>query len=276
MKYLKGFIFFLFIFSPYALVSQGFHYQINTSAVNSVIKDIELPEGYTRIEYDSGSFAFYVQHLPIKRIGEPVMYYNGRIKSNSFHYAVLDVSVGNKDLQQCADALIRIRTEYLYANRRFDEINFYFTNGFRAEFSKWCQGYRIKVNGNDVSWYKTSINSDDYDTLIEFMEKVFTYAGSLSLSKELIFTDLSTIRPGDVFIHGGSPGHAMLVVDVAKNNNTGEKVFLLAQSFMPAQNIHIVINPDNEKLSPWYSINFGKKLDTPEWIFFNSEFMSFE
>jgi len=40
-------------------------------------------------------------------------------------------------------------------------------------------------------------------------------------------------------IRAGSPGHAMLVVDVAEDER-GRRIYLLAQSYMPAQDIHIV------------------------------------
>ena len=72
------------------------------------------------------------------------------------------------------------------------------------------------------------------------------------------------MQPGDVFIKGGFPGHAMIVVDVAVNKK-GEKIFMLAQSYMPAQDIHIVKNPGNETLSPWYVLGEGATIVTPEW-----------
>ena len=71
---------------------------------------------------------------------------------------------------------------------------------------------------------------------------------------------------GYVFIKGGYPGHAVIVMDVAENE-TGEKVFLLAQSYMPAQDMHILKNPNNPALSPWYSIDETQDLRTPEWTF---------
>jgi hypothetical protein len=50
-------------------------------------------------------------------------------------------------------------------------------------------------------------------------------------------------------------------------NNSGEKVFLLAQSYMPAQEIQILKNSTNSELSPWFSADFVGKLITPEWTF---------
>ena len=78
---------------------------------------------------------------------------------------------------------------------------------------------------------------------------------------------MKEIQPGDVFVKAGSPGHAMIVVDVALNETTRRKIYLLAQGYMPAQDMHIVSNPNNSKLSPWYEINETEKISTPGWIF---------
>lgn len=81
---------------------------------------------------------------------------------------------------------------------------------------------------------------------------------------------------GDVFLEGCSPGHCVIVVDMAENKVSGEKVFILAQSYMPAQDIHILINPGNGDGNPWYNLDFGEKLITPEWEFSSGQLMRFE
>jgi len=107
------------------------------------------------------------------------------------------------------------------------------------------------------------------------MELIFNYAGTLSLSKEMKAITIDQLNIGDVFIKGGSPGHAVIVVDVATNSETGAKIFLLAQSYMPAQEIQLLKNPSNEDLSPWYSTDFGDVLNTPEWTFYKNELKRF-
>ena len=92
------------------------------------------------------------------------------------------------------------------------------------------------------------------------------YAGTHSLSKSLHSKSIKDIAIGDVFIVGGFPGHAVIVVDVAENN-IGEKVFLLAQSYMPAQETQILKNYNDAKISPWYSANINERLYTPQWTF---------
>ena len=78
-----------------------------------------------------------------------------------------------------------------------------------------------------------------------------------------------------MFIQGGSPGHAVIVVDLAVNAKIGEKIFMLAQSYMPAQEIQVLRNPSSSNNSPWYEIN-GSTLETPEWDFEFSNLKSFE
>jgi hypothetical protein len=71
---------------------------------------------------------------------------------------------------------------------------------------------------------------------------------------------------GDVLIRGGSPGHAMLVVDMAEDDK-GHKIYMLSQGYMPAQDIHIVKNPSDPTKSPWFSLEGKGRIYTPEYIF---------
>jgi len=242
----------------------------------STLKErIMPPEGFERIEAKEGTFGDFLRNLPLKPDGTKVLYYNGGIKRNEVYAAVVDMEIGDKDLQQCADAVIRLRAEYLYKNRLFQKIRFNFTSGFTAEYSRWAEGYRIMVRDNQASWVKKTGYSDGYTTFRAYLDTVFTYAGTLSLSGELKPVKIEQMEIGDVFIRGGSPGHCVIVVDMAANKTTGEKLFLLAQSYMPAQDIHILKNPENKALSPWYSLNFGDLLLTPEWVFENDELKRF-
>jgi hypothetical protein len=95
--------------------------------------------------------------------------------------------------------------------------------------------------------------------------------GSASLSKQLKpVNSFSQIQPGDVLIRGGFPGHAVIVMDVAVNA-LGKKIYLLAQSYMPAQDIHVLKNPMNTDLSPWYEVNEDNIITTPEYTFTQHE-----
>jgi len=235
------------------------------------------PDGYTRIKAEAGSFAEYLQTLPLKDNGTIVHYYNGVEKPNKVAAAVLNVDVGSKDLQQCADAVMRLRAEYLLKMKQYSALHFNFTNGFKADYTKWRSGYRISVKGNTVNWFKTSKESESYQSFREYMDMVFNYAGTASLSKELKMVPLAQMQIGDVFIKGGSPGHAVIVVDMATNEKTGKKVFMIAQSYMPAQDIHILVNNNKPSISPWYELNTASNdIITPEWPFTADQLKRFQ
>ncbi len=82
---------------------------------------------------------------------------------------------------------------------------------------------------------------------------------------------------GDVFIRGGSPGHAVIVLDMAMDSKTGKKLFMMAQSYMPAQDIHVLVNPNKPSISPWYELDGNAKdILTPEWTFSSNELKRFQ
>lgn len=239
---------------------------VNTEA-STLEGRFPVPAGYQRITAEEHSFGEYLRSLPLKPHGAKVKYYNSETKSRDVYEAVVDLDIGTRDLQQCADAVMRLRAEYLFKEQKYDSIHFNFTSGFPAEYSKWREGYRVAVEGNSATWVKTAGYSPEYKDFRKYLDTVFTYAGTLSLAKELEPVKTEDMQPGDVFIQGGSPGHCVIVVDMAQNPETEEKVFMLAQSYMPAQDIHILKNNDNKSLSPWYSLDFGDVLQTPEWTF---------
>jgi hypothetical protein len=238
---------------------------------------IKTPAGFMRTMSADGSFASWLRGIPLKPGTPTVKLYNGELKNRQdVHTAVVDIDVGTRDLQQCADAVIRLRAEYLYSNAAYDSMHFAFTNGFPFHYAKWVQGYRVKVDGNRTTWINPSQSANDlsYKTFRSYLNMAFSYCGTLSLSKEMRSIPISDLSIGDVFIRGGSPGHAVIVMDVAMNAQ-GKKVFLLGQSYMPAQEFHILVNPNNASLSPWYEADFAGKLITPEWVFERGELKRF-
>jgi hypothetical protein len=250
---------------------------INASGMK-LIERIIPPVGFERTKEELGSFSTYLRNLKLKPNNSKVLLYNGKEKYNqNAHIAVIDMEIGKSDLQQCADAVIRLRSEYLFSIKEYEKIHYNFTSGDRFDLLSWFDGYRQKIIGNKVSFIKTANKTNNYASFRKYLDVIFSYAGTLSLSKELIPVKiLSEIKIGDVFIKGGSPGHAVTVIDIAINLKTNKKVFLLAQSYMPAQDIQILKNPIYQDLNPWYSTDFEGSLVTPEWTFEKSDLKRFK
>lgn len=139
-------------------------------------------DGFHRTIADTNSFAHYLRQLPLKPHGSEVLLYNGSKKWNQdAHVAVVGMEIGKKNLQQCADACIRLWAEYLWKLGRYAEIQFLLTNGFKMEYTKWREGYRLKVVGNQTQWVKSAAPIIDYATFRAYLERVFTFAGTLSV-----------------------------------------------------------------------------------------------
>lgn len=227
---------------------------------------IPAPEGFTRVAVAPESFGAWLRQLPVLEGHPTVRLHDGRRKENQSAQAfVLDIDVGTKDLQQCADAVIRLRAEYLRAAGRADEICFRATSGDAMPWKRWSVGERPEVAGSSLRWVTGGRTGRSYASFREYLERVFVYAGSASLARGLAKADdPRRVEPGDVFIQGGFPGHAVIVADVAESAD-GQRMFLLAQSYMPAQQIHVLRNPTSD--SPWYPARGEGRLDTPEWRF---------
>lgn len=230
------------------------------------LQAIAPPPGFVRQAAPEKSFASWLRGLPLKPPGTAVNLFDGRLKGRQdVHAAVIDIDVGRRDLQQCADAVTRLRAEWLYATGRRRDIAFNFTGGGRVPFARYAKGERPNASGK--TWRTSARPDASYKSFRKYMDLVFAYAGTASLEQELQPVALRDISIGDVFIKGGFPGHAVLVADMAVNEATSEKRFLLIQSYMPAQDMHVLKNPADAHGGPWYALPASGPLITPEWTF---------
>lgn len=210
------------------------------------IKQIPLPDGYERVSLAEKSFGYFL-HEQFLKSDRTVYLYNGKRKYNqTVQYAVLNISTGTKDLQQCADAIMRLRAEYLKQQQK----SICFADNAGKKYC-WAQ---YKHRG----WQG-------------YLEIVFGMCGTISLEKELNPKHWKDVTAGDVLIKGGSPGHAVIIIDIARHKISGKLIFLLAQSYMPAQDIHVLQNFNDKQLSPWYRTPSIETIATPEWTFYATQ-----
>tara|TARA_B100002052_G_C15822285_1_gene571137 strand:+ start:459 stop:1250 length:792 start_codon:yes stop_codon:yes gene_type:complete len=245
-------------------------------AQNDIENKFTPPPGYERIYNDSYSKFLRQQPLKEKNI---VRYHNGQIRfseSNRIFAAVFDYEIGRLDLHQCADAAIYLRATYNYAHKFFDRLIYTFTNGHMTSYKDYLDGakYLSVDNGADIKKVYIKPREDNFKTFRRWLDIVWNYAGTWSVEYfDTDPVDIRGIRPGDIFVKGGFPGHAVTVVDVAVNENS-EKVYMLAQSFMPAQEQHILLNPKNNTV--WYKLDNSKFINTPEYVFESNQLKRFK
>lgn len=226
---------------------------------SSIQNRYPCPIGFERTIADSFSYGYFLRNIKLFPDTHQVKLFDGRIKSNQVYSSVLQIDVGNRDLQQCADAVMRLRAEYLFQQKQYAEISFRFLgDGKMHSFVNYAKGRR------------------DYATFKKYMNYVFAFANTASLKQQLTPRRITQVEIGDVFIQSGNPyGHAVCVVDLCQDS-LGNKLALLAQSYMPAQEIHILKNfktTSKENIS-WFPMSEGI-LETPEWTFYSSDLRHF-
>jgi len=220
------------------------------------------PAGFERVEVAPGSFGDWLRGLPLKPAGAVVRSHRGAKVAGADRWsvaAVADLDVGGKDLQQCADSIIRLHAEWLWAAGRAGEIGYRFTSGHLATWRRWARGDRPKVRGNRVRWTRSEPPDDSRAAFRRYLDLVFLYAGTISLARYEKPVPLLDLAPGDFFVAPGSPGHAVIVLDLARGPG-GERRVLLGQGFTPAQDFHVLADGGD----PWFTVE-GDSMDTPFW-----------
>ena len=238
---------------------------------------VNVPEGYKRVPYDKGTFEDYLRNYKLKEYGSKIINYDD---TDYFwqggHIGILEIDVPKNGLQQCADALIRVRSEFLWDNNRKDEIGFNFTSGDYCSWKAYSEGFRPKINGNKVSFSKSAARDTSKENFYRYLNLLYMYSGTLSLYNELPkIEDATRLKIGDMLIKGGSPGHIVMICDEAVNAD-GEKIYLLFQGNTPAQSVHLVKNLEDSSISPWYKLEKDVVIPVSNYTFYESKFVRFK
>ena len=243
----------------------------------TIASRVLVPETFNRVQYLEKSFSNYIQQYALKPYGSKIVNYDGKdYLYQKGHVGILEVPVPSNGLQQCADALIRLRAEYLWEQNRKDEIGFNFTSGHYCSWTEYANGYRPKVNGNKVTFSKTAQTNHSKENFYKYLNLIYTYSGTQSLFDELPeVASVKNLEVGDMVVKPGFPGHIVMIADKATNAN-GEILFILAQGNTPAQSVHVLKNLNDATISPWYHIEKDAFLEIPTYYFDQTKFLRFK
>ncbi len=255
MRFLCLFTLFVsaFAFSQVEEITRNLDVDYTQSTIRS---RFQPPRGYVWIKEQPGSFGDFLVNFPLYPENFPIRDYQQiPISKQNNHAAILKIDVGEKDLQQCADAWIRLYAEHLWSKKEYDKIVFEFTSGQKLSWNDFKKGMRSTELKDRVKFHQSAKFDDSYSNFRNYLNLVFNYAGTISLDRESIpILKNSDIQTGDFLIKPGSPGHSVFIVGRAQNAK-GRTVYLLAESFMPAQDVHIIKNHSNQLISPWYVLD---------------------
>lgn len=225
------------------------------------------PAGFKRVDVAPRSFGAFLRSLPLAPAGTKVVDFAGRSLHEDGHHpniaAVVDIDVGTSDLQQCADAIIRMHAEWRYGLGERD-LAYRAVSGQRLAYRSWLEGERPVIDGKNIVMKRTAAaRADRHAAFRSWLDEVFRWAGTPSVARDAKKVERRDLAPGDLFVLTGSPfGHGVLVLDVARDER-GRVALLLGQSYMPAQSFQ-VLQPD--ATGPWFVVEPGDAaVKTPFW-----------
>ena len=228
-----------------------------------------VPAGYQRVQLTKGSFGEWLRRLPVTKGKAVVRSFNGRLL-RSPAAAVVPLDIGSGDVQQCADSILRLHAEFQWKRGAADELSIHFTSGDESNWKAWREGERFEIAGSRVKRIQNGAVNNTHVEFRKWLQHSFLYAGTRSLKLDSTAVPLTeTLQPGDFFVSPGSPGHAVIILDVADAPGK-PSVALLGQGFMPAQSFHVLQDRGGHMVDGWFVLPDGPdgQLINPSWSAF--------
>lgn len=213
-----------------------------TSPPQTVREAFPPPDGAARVAGDG--FGEWLGTLNLRDPAEPVRTHDGEIVGHKAR--VVDLPLVKGDLQQCADSAIRLRAQWLVDQGR--PVMFHATSGDPLPWSRYSAGEKPVDLGGKIGWVKGGSG-----TFEGYLTQVFLWAGTLSLPLDTIA--VAEPLPGDLLLAPGSPGHVVVLLDVARRGD--ETLVLVGEGYMPAQDFHVELGPEGG----WWVYDHGVVLD---------------
>jgi len=222
------------------------------------------PAGFARVIAAPDSYAAWLRGLPVRTDRTHVLAYDGRrlLRPSA---AIVALDVGQRDLQQCADTVIRLHAEYRWHRGQADEVAYHFTSGDRSSWRDWRRGERFRIQGSKVERYRGAARSNTWKSWRGWLTHLFRYAGTQSLRRDSAPVGDTPFAAGDFLVHPGGPGHAVVLLDVAEHTD-GRRIALVGQGFMPAEDLHVLQMPGAID-GVWFTLPppGGGGMQTPSW-----------
>lgn len=228
------------------------------------------PAGFTRVSVAPDTFAAWLRTLPLYPHRTQVLAFDGQPLSRPA-LAVVALDVGRRNVQQCADSILRLHAEYLWSRGLGRRAAYHFTSGDRSAFADWAAGERFRVKGAKVQRISGGPRGAGHSAYREWLMHLFTYAGTQSLRFDSDPVADRPLEAGDFFVQPGGPGHAVMILDIAEDAN-GRRVGLVGQGFMPAEDLHVLKAQGSADLDgAWFSLPDPKQpwIATPSWAPFH-------
>lgn len=225
----------------------------------STIEEISLPsKDFYRVNIINNSFSDFLRKLPLKKTGSHVLNYRGGVfKSggDTSVASVVDMDVTGRRLEQCMDILVRLYAEYLWGKEQVGNFNLPLPGGYWLEWQKWKTGFRPVFKGINVFWSRSSQPDSSHQSFRTFLNTVYSESHTQQFYHAYQPIERREVQIGDIIIKKGTKGHAIMIVDLVKNER-GQMMALIGNGDTPACQLFLL----NYKSGiPWIPLNFDQE-----------------
>ena len=219
--------------------------------------------GFTQFAAEPESWCEWLRLLPLAAPGTPVKNYRGEIvvPGDDEHLAaVVAIDIGNQDIQQSADVVLRLFAEWRWFVG--DLLMLYLSDAkLELPLEKWRAGERLVSAGKQQKWVAQEPPQSklDHAAFRAYLDSVFSSSDFRALIAESVAITPESLAPGAFFLHEGHPSEVVVVLDVA-TSRSGERAMILMQALNPAESIH-VLRPTRD--SVWFPVHTNQPLQLP-------------
>lgn len=227
---------------------------------------VKVPKGLSHDRVDIDSAGEWLRFLPVYPVGTPVKQGNGEILlrwDDSSVAAVVQMDVGHHGCRLSSIGLsYRLHAEWAWS-RGERRVNYRTSGDDDLPLTLWARGQRPQVRGSKVYFSQEApakrqlVHAD----LREYIEGILPYLDVGAVLKHSRALAPGEVGPGDLFVHSGAPGEAVVVLDAASNPKEGKRAFLLGRILDPCSNF-FVLRATSE--SPWFFVDGKTPVKVPQ------------
>ena len=230
-----------------------------TTAQSTILSQFNPPKGYKRISYKNHTFADWIRNILLKPLNSDVLDFRGNVfksKDDTTVAAVIEWKIKGRRLDQCMDILVKFYSEYLWEKDEPENLSLPLPGKQSLKWSDWQQGYRPKFRGTHFDLIKSEkYNSSKYN-YNKYLNLVFAESHTQQFYIAYPVIERQNVQVGDFIVKKGVKGHAIMIVDLAKDNR-GNLIALIGQGDTPACEFYLL---NYNKDDPWIPLDFSKEI----------------
>jgi hypothetical protein len=161
--------------------------------------------------------------------------------------AVVKWDIYGKRLEQCMDIAVRMYAEFLWDEELYNDLGFPLPGGAWLYWEQWKEGYRPYFKGIRVNMIQTAPPDDSYASYNKYLNTIFAESHTQQFYHSYYPIKRKNVQIGDFVVKKGTKGHAVMIVDLAKNTQ-GEMIALIGNGDTPACQFFLL---NHSKKTPW-------------------------